>query len=152
MEIKRTITLSDDEAMAVYREVEESLLFTDALSVIAADGRIARKESAEKRSSALIEFFKGNHDWNTSRADAWDGAVESYLWLYPEDGFPANPAIDGHLGARLQDDGTPYGGTSYSGERLIDFVSENYRPIDYESLTLERLNEDLKSCGIKPIE
>lgn len=48
----------------------------------------------------------------------------------------------------LFDDGSEYGGISYDGETLDNFVGE----CDIsEDISIEELNEELKSCGIKPI-
>ena len=49
----------------------------------------------------------------------------------------------------LFDDETEYGGISYDGETLDNFVGE----CDIsEDITIGELNEELKSCGIKPIK
>lgn len=48
----------------------------------------------------------------------------------------------------LFDDESETGGISYEGETLDNFVGE----CDIsEDITIEELNEELKSCGIKPI-
>ena len=48
----------------------------------------------------------------------------------------------------LFDDETETGGISYDGETLDNFVGE----CDIkEDITIEELNDELKSCGIKPI-
>jgi len=50
-------------------------------------------------------------------------------------------------GVVLEDDDTPTGGVSISGETVKDFVEE----FDGFS-TLEELNEALEECGILPIK
>lgn len=51
------------------------------------------------------------------------------------------------LGKRLVDDDSPYGGTSFIGETVRDFI----RSINKEFYSLEELNAVLKECGIKPV-
>lgn len=49
----------------------------------------------------------------------------------------------------LRDDNTPYGGTSYHGETLADFmVSTNIR----FGSSLKKVNEALVECGIMPMD
>lgn len=49
----------------------------------------------------------------------------------------------------LEDDDTEFGGTSFSGERVIDFIEYTDLSIDDD---IDDLNEALKDCGIKPID
>lgn len=49
----------------------------------------------------------------------------------------------------LEDDDTEFGGTSFAGERVIDFIQETeLTPKD----NVKKLNKALKQCGIKPIK
>lgn len=53
------------------------------------------------------------------------------------------------LNTKLEDDNTtPYGGISFAGETLRDFMDE--AELDYNT-SLEEINEALKDCGIKQI-
>ena len=53
------------------------------------------------------------------------------------------------LNIKLEDDNTtPYGGVSFSGETLKDFLDE--AEINY-STNLEEINKALNECGIKQI-
>ena len=52
------------------------------------------------------------------------------------------------LNTKLEDDTTPYGGVSFSGETLKDFLDE--AEINY-STSLEEINKALNECGIKQI-
>lgn len=58
------------------------------------------------------------------------------------------------LNAKLRDDYSPYGGTSYSEETLKEFLEEaveiNNRAID--EMDMHRVNKMLEYCGIKPID
>lgn len=49
----------------------------------------------------------------------------------------------------LFDDSTGYGGISYDGETLGNFVSECEIS---EDISVRELNEKLKNCGIKPLK
>ena len=52
----------------------------------------------------------------------------------------------------LEDDDTPYGGTSFRGERLCDFLTEVSEDDNNGELsTLSGVNAALKACGIKPV-
>lgn len=48
----------------------------------------------------------------------------------------------------LKDDETPYGGTSFNGETLRDFLDSV--EIEYAT-SMEEINKALVECGIKPI-
>lgn len=52
------------------------------------------------------------------------------------------------LNKKLKDDGTPYGGISFEGETLKDFLDSMGIPY---STPLEKINKALKECGIKTI-
>ena len=58
------------------------------------------------------------------------------------------------LNVKLRDDDTPYGGISHSEETLKEFLEEaaevNNRAID--EMDMDRVNNMLKNCGIKPID
>lgn len=53
------------------------------------------------------------------------------------------------LDKELKDDNTPYGGISFRGETLGDFIKE--AGIDPTNTTLETVNKALKECGIMPL-
>ena len=56
--------------------------------------------------------------------------------------------IDNWENIELFDDETEFGGISYMGETLDNFVGE----CDISTnITIKELNEKLKDCGIKPI-
>lgn len=57
--------------------------------------------------------------------------------------------IRSHLFDILKDDETPYGGTAFEGERLIDFLEETMD--NDKEITLQRANDALVECGICPI-
>lgn len=51
------------------------------------------------------------------------------------------------LNMQLLDDNTKHGGVSFHGETVADFIAEtNIKP-----KSIEKLNKELKTCGIKPI-
>ena len=53
------------------------------------------------------------------------------------------------LSVELKDDSTPYGGKAFSNETVADFITESeLTPSD----SIEALNQELKLCGIKPVE
>lgn len=54
--------------------------------------------------------------------------------------------INDVLKFELEDDNTTYGGVSFLGETVADFIGDTH----YWSI--EELNKDLVACGIKPIE
>jgi len=47
----------------------------------------------------------------------------------------------------LRDDETPYGGTSYHGETLLDFLLS----VNLETVNHKIINRALKECGIQPV-
>lgn len=49
----------------------------------------------------------------------------------------------------LKDDSTPYGGISFIGETLKDFMDEINEPM---TSPMDKVNEWLKECGICEIE
>lgn len=52
----------------------------------------------------------------------------------------------------LEDDlDVPFGGTSFIGETLEDFLFEEFLEEVPEYIDLEKVNTDLKACGILPI-
>lgn len=51
----------------------------------------------------------------------------------------------------LEDDNTCYGGTSFSGETIGDFINEFNSNNNLKIETLDELNMELVKCGIKPI-
>lgn len=63
------------------------------------------------------------------------------------------------LGYELQDDDTPYGGTSFAGETVADFIGYDEETGEFDDSCsvksldedLTALNKDLVACGIKPI-
>lgn len=61
--------------------------------------------------------------------------------------------IRDHLNDVLQDDDSETGGVAYEGETLYDFLiaSGISTYANYETVTLERINENLKACGIRPV-
>lgn len=55
--------------------------------------------------------------------------------------------LDKYMNYILEDDDTPTGGTSFSGETVRDFIMT----VDRDIRDLDTLNVALKECGIKPI-
>lgn len=53
------------------------------------------------------------------------------------------------LNTILQDDDKLYGGVSFDGETLKDFLEEIEKPLDSP---MWKVNKWLEECGIKPIE
>lgn len=49
----------------------------------------------------------------------------------------------------LEDDDTPYGGKSFMGETLWDFLIEIGAPLNSP---MDKVNNMLKECGIMPIK
>lgn len=64
--------------------------------------------------------------------------VDRFAWLKP------------YLNTVLEDDGTDYGGTSFAGETVCDFLIESCID-DCELNCLDDLNEVLIANGIKPV-
>ena len=54
-----------------------------------------------------------------------------------------------YLDVELEDDDTPYGGTSFMGETLWDFLIEIGAPLNSP---MDKVNNMLKECGIMPIK
>ena len=55
---------------------------------------------------------------------------------------------------KLEDDDTPYGGTSFAGETVRDFLDsagEISGVLTDGFVNLDKLNASLKQCGIKPL-
>ena len=68
-----------------------------------------------------------------------------------------NRSLEDVMDVELEDDSTPYGGTSFYGETVRDFIEEvegssedTDNPIKVD--TIDKLNDLLKQCGIKPIK
>ena len=53
-----------------------------------------------------------------------------------------------YLQVVLEDDSTPYGGISFVGETLGDFLTEVDFPINTD---IVKVNDALVECGIKPV-
>ena len=53
------------------------------------------------------------------------------------------------LDVELEDDESLYGGVSFMGETLRDFMHSCNIPYN---ISLEDLNKELKDCGIKPLQ
>ncbi|MGN0242401.1 MAG: hypothetical protein ACI4CS_11985 [Candidatus Weimeria sp.] len=58
--------------------------------------------------------------------------------------------VEKHLDDVLTDDNSDYGGTSYPGETLRDFIDSVYTK-DYAELTMSDINMALSDCGIQTI-
>jgi hypothetical protein len=54
-----------------------------------------------------------------------------------------------YLNVELEDDVTPYGGKSFIGETLKDFLLEIGAPLDSP---MDKVNLWLKDCGLMPIK
>lgn len=54
-----------------------------------------------------------------------------------------------YLNVELEDDVTPYGGKSFMGETLKDFLLEIGAPLDSP---MYKVNYWLKDCGLMPIK
>jgi len=60
--------------------------------------------------------------------------------------------LDKIVDIKLQDDDTPYGGISFAGETVLDFLF-SIDECDVKNMnTVDDLNLALKECGIKPIK
>lgn len=53
------------------------------------------------------------------------------------------------LEQKLEDNGSPYGGISFAGETVKDFIEEAGLS---EDITLAELNGKLNACGIKTLK
>lgn len=51
------------------------------------------------------------------------------------------------LQAELEDDSTPYGGVSFKGETVQDFINDSNETYNTEA----EVNHDLVACGIRPV-
>lgn len=61
----------------------------------------------------------------------------------------SNKSVSKYLNVKLEDDNTPFGGISFIGQTLQDFLEE----IGAEKETnMDNVNEMLKTCGISPIK
>ena len=60
-----------------------------------------------------------------------------------------NTTAETYLNNELEDDDTPYGGKSFMGETLRDFLIEIDAPLDSP---MDKVNLWLKDCGLKPIK
>lgn len=60
-------------------------------------------------------------------------------------------AIKKNLNVALEDDDTPTGGISFTGETLKDFLYDVVMPTP-EFLTIADVNKLLASCGIRPVK
>lgn len=60
----------------------------------------------------------------------------------------SNKSVSKYLNVVLEDDSTPFGGVSFLGQTLGDFLEE----VGAEKETnMYKVNEMLKTCGISPI-
>lgn len=60
-----------------------------------------------------------------------------------------NTTAETYLDDELEDDDTPYGGKSFIGETLRDFLLEIGKPLDSP---MNKVNNWLVGCGLKPIK
>lgn len=61
----------------------------------------------------------------------------------------SNKSVRKYLNVQLEDDNTPFGGISFIGQTLQDFLEE----VGAEKETnMDKVNEILKTCGISPIK
>lgn len=56
-----------------------------------------------------------------------------------------------YLNVELVDDSSDFGGVSYQGETLDDFLKELFNDYEIETLTDDKVNMILTECGIEPI-
>jgi len=57
-----------------------------------------------------------------------------------------------YLNVELVDDPSDFGGVSYQGETLEDFLKELFKDYEIETLTDDKVNMILTECGIEPIK
>ena len=61
----------------------------------------------------------------------------------------SNKSVSKYLNVVLEDDNTPFGGVSFHGQTLGEFLEE----VGAERETnMDKVNEILKTCGISPIK
>ena len=97
---------------------------------------------ADSEEDAVKEFWRmvgeGEIDLLDTSIEESDASVSR--WYIPDE----------ILNTVLEDDETPEGGTSYAGEKLIDFLLSG-NVSDHDIKSMDDLNDLLKLNGIKPV-
>lgn len=92
---------------------------------------------------AQVEFANGD-DLSPEDLDRLKENIHKFLYETHAEGYSI-------LATELEDDDSEFGGIPYLGFTLIRFIQEIGEPLSLVN-NIEQLNQDLRDCGIKPLE
>ena len=92
---------------------------------------------------AQIEFVNAE-DLSPKDFDRLNANIHKFLFETHAEGYSI-------LATELEDDDSEFGGIPYLGFTLIRFIQEIGEPLSLVN-NIEQLNQDLRDCGIKPLE
>ena len=92
---------------------------------------------------AQLEFANGD-DLSPEDLDRLKENIHKFLYETHAEGYSI-------LATELEDDDSEFGGIPYLGFTLIRFIQEIGEPLSLVN-NIEQLNQDLRDCGIKPLE
>ena len=92
---------------------------------------------------AQVEFVNAE-DLSPKDFDRLNANIHKFLFETHAEGYSI-------LATRLEDDDSEFGGIPYLGFTLIRFIQEIGEPLSLVN-NMEQLNQDLRDCGIKPLE
>lgn len=92
---------------------------------------------------AQIDFVNAE-DLSPKDFDKLKANIHKFLYETHAEGYSI-------LATELEDDDSEFGGIPYLGFTLIRFIQEIGEPLSLVN-NIEQLNQDLKDCGIKPLE
>ena len=92
---------------------------------------------------AQIDFVNAE-DLSPKDFDKFKANIHKFLYETHAEGYSI-------LATELEDDDSEFGGIPYLGFTLIRFIQEIGEPLSLVN-NIEQLNQDLRDCGIKPLE
>ena len=92
---------------------------------------------------AQIDFVNAE-DLSPKDFDKLKANIHKFLYETHAEGYSI-------LATELEDDDSEFGGIPYLGFTLIRFIQEIGEPLSLVN-NIEQLNQDLRDCGIKPLE
>lgn len=104
------------------------------------------KKEQMGRINNFLKELKDTYGLTRLNRDSVASNGEAFYSIVKED---LEKGIEKYLDIELEDGEGPYGGVSFDGETLRDFVEEC--DIDPKEWSLKDINDALKDCGIKPI-
>ena len=104
------------------------------------------KKEQMGRINNFLKELKDTYGLTRLNRDSVASNGEAFYSIVKED---LEKGIEQYLDIELEDGEGPYGGVSFDGETLRDFIEEC--DIDPKEWSLKDINDALKDCGIKPI-